>query len=337
MSGAELARAYHDALVGPLLRRDLPAVPLVAGRFGAGSDVLGLDDEVSTDHDWGLRLTVLTDAPGVEEHLEARLPERFAGRPVRFATTWDPASATASRCCRWRSSSPAGSGSGPRGRWSVADWLALTGQSVLELLAGPVFADDEGRWARLRDRLAWYPDDLWRYLLACGWRQLEQELPLVARTGARGDDLGSRVVAARLADVVVRTGLLLDRAWAPYPKWTGTLFARSPSGRLARGPGRLPGRRRTAGEREAALCAALEELRERQREVGLPVAAAATVPFHDRESRGVPPSASALLLATVADPLVRALPVGRRGRWSSGSAPSTSWSTPVCAGPSRTP
>ena len=313
MSGAELARSFHDEVVAPLLRRGFPAASWVAGRFGGGSDVLGLDDEVSTDHDWGLRLTVLTEgateAVDVERFLEGGLPAEFRGRPVRFPTTWDARARHRVEVTPLAEFVADRLGVGPEEPWSVTDWLAFTGQAVLEVVAGPVFADDGGRWAVVRDRLRWYPDDVWRHLVACAWKQLEQELPFVGRTGSRGDDLGSRVVAARLVDVAVRLGLLLDRVWVPYSKWTGTVFARSVSGRV--GPELTACL--TAAEwrsREAALCAALEGLRERQREVGLPVADVATERFHDREFRGVPERASDVVLQTVEDPRVRALPLG---------------------------
>lgn len=316
MSGAELARAFHDEVVEPLLRRGFPSAPLVTGRFGTGSDVLGLDDRVSTDHDWGLRLSVLTEVAGVAEFLEDRLPAEFAGRPVRFATTGDPRVRHRVEVAPLRDVVTRRLGVGAEEPWSVLDWLTFTGQSVLELVAGPVFADDEGRWARLRGRLDWYPDDVWRYALACCWKQLEQELPFVGRTGSRGDDLGSRVIAARLVEVSVRLGLLLDREWAPYAKWLGTVFARSPSGRVAPALAAClaaPDWR----ARESALCEALAGLRERQREVGLPVAPVASEPFHAREFRGVPEAATAVLLASVEDPRVRDLPVGAGpvGQW----------------------
>ncbi|WP_328292622.1 DUF4037 domain-containing protein [Kineococcus sp. NBC_00420] len=313
MSGAELARSFHDEVVAPLLRREFPAASWVTGRFGGGSDVLRLDDEVSTDHDWGLRLTVLTaaatDAADVARFLEEDLPEEFHGAPVRFPTTWDAAARHRVEVAPLAEFVAGRLGVGPEDPWSVTDWLAFTGQAVLEVVAGPVFADDEGRWAALRDRLRWYPDDVWRHLVACSWKQLEQELPFVGRAGSRGDDLGSRVVAARLVDVAVRLGLLLDRVWVPYPKWIGTVFARSVSGRT----GSQLTACLTAPEwrsREAALCRALEGLRERQREVGLPVADVATGRFHDREFQGVPERASEVVLETVEDPRVRALPVG---------------------------
>jgi len=91
-SGLELAAAYYVDVVGPLLQKRWPGLSHAAARLGGGSEVLGLDDELSRDHDWGLRLTVLVDADRVgpaHGYLEQVLPEQFAGRPVRFAVTRD--------------------------------------------------------------------------------------------------------------------------------------------------------------------------------------------------------------------------------------------------------
>ncbi|MEZ0491063.1 DUF4037 domain-containing protein [Kineococcus sp. TBRC 1896] len=222
----------------------------------------------------------------VDAVLERDLPATHAGRPVRFATTWDPADRHRVEVATVDGFVRARLGIGAQEEPTTADWLSFTGQAVLELLAGPVFADDEGRWERLRRRLTWYPDDVWRHLVAGAWQQLEQELPLVGRTGSRGDDLGSRLIAARLAETAVRLGLLLDRVWAPYAKWVGTVFASSPSGRVAPHLARAL----AAGdwrEREAGLCAALEGLLARQAEVGVPAPGPATAPFHDRPFAGV--------------------------------------------------
>ncbi|WP_432547632.1 hypothetical protein [Kineococcus sp. SYSU DK004] len=99
--GADLARRFWHEAVEPLLDRQLPGLRCAAGRLGTGSDVLGLDDATSRDHDWGLRLTVLVP-PGregsVREVLEEGLPERFAGHPVRFPSPAIRTLGTASRC-----------------------------------------------------------------------------------------------------------------------------------------------------------------------------------------------------------------------------------------------
>ena len=84
--GVELARAFYDEVVAPLLG----AVPHAAALLGSGSEVLGFDTERSTDHGWGPRLQVFVareDLDGVARLVEGRLPDEFRGWPARFG--WD--------------------------------------------------------------------------------------------------------------------------------------------------------------------------------------------------------------------------------------------------------
>jgi hypothetical protein len=95
LPGGELARAFHADVVGPLLTREMPGLRYAAGRLGSGSDVLGFDDAMSRDHDWGCRLTLLVDEaeraaiPQVNVLLERELPRSYHGFPMRFPVTWD--------------------------------------------------------------------------------------------------------------------------------------------------------------------------------------------------------------------------------------------------------
>ncbi|WP_432547631.1 DUF4037 domain-containing protein [Kineococcus sp. SYSU DK004] len=204
-------------------------------------------------------------------------------------------------------------GTAPDGPLGPLDWLSLTGQAVLEVTAGPVFRDDDGALTRLREHLSWYPDDVHRYALACDWQRLDQELPLLGRTADVGDDLGSRLLTARLARVAVHLGFLLHRRWPPYAEWTGTLFARLPVAATVRPALEDAVRADTRQGRQAALGAALDALLDLQRAAGLPAPrapAAATRPFHDRPHRCVHPEVVPLLLDAVRDPAVRRLPAG---------------------------
>lgn len=94
------------------------------------------------------------------------------------------------------------------------------------MTAGEVFHDDAGELTDVREWLTWYPDDVWRYLLRCAWRRIGQEEAFVGRAAEVGDELGSRIVAARLARDLMRLGFLLERRYAPYAKWLGSAFAR---------------------------------------------------------------------------------------------------------------
>ena len=158
----------------------------------------------------------------------------------------------------------------PTGGLSVLDWLTVTGQSVLEVTAGPVFTDRTRALARVRSLLAWYPPDVERYVLAAGWQRICQLMPMAGRTAEAGDELGSRLVSAGLAEDVVWLAFALSRRWAPYAKWRGTVFRSLPVagvlGPLLGSAAVAPGWR----EREDALAAACEVLLDLQRERGLP-------------------------------------------------------------------
>ncbi|MEJ7742089.1 MAG: DUF4037 domain-containing protein [Nocardioidaceae bacterium] len=58
---------------------------------------------------------------------------------------------------------------------SVLDWLLTPQQRLLGVVAGEVYADDSGTLGELRHALSWYPDQVWRWLLACQWRRPAQE------------------------------------------------------------------------------------------------------------------------------------------------------------------
>lgn len=229
VSGAALSRVYYDQLVGPAIAARWPRLAYAAGRLGSGSDVLGFDDDVSQDHDWGPRLNLLVPesvAAQVNAHLDAVLPETFGGHPTRFAMTADGQVCHRVQVEAVNTFVASRTGINMSGSLSVADWLSLTGQAVLEVTAGPVFVDTAGELTGARERLAWYPEDLWTYVVATDWARLAQELPFVGRTAERGDDLGSRVIASRLVGVAMHLAHLLERHWSPYAKWAGTSLLR---------------------------------------------------------------------------------------------------------------
>jgi hypothetical protein len=321
VSGAALSRKYYEELVAPAVVARWPDLPHAAGRLGSGSDVLGFDDVVSRDHDWGLRLNLLVPADiaaQVDAHLDRILPDTFGGHAVRFATTWDPKVRHRVQVEDVLTFVSSRTGVRDPSSLSVADWLALTGQAVLEVTAGPVFADTAGGLTAARDHLAWYPDDLWTYVVATDWARIAQELPLVGRAAERGDDLGSRVITARLVGVVMHLAHLLERRWPPYSKWIGTSLVRLPHAAAAAEPLR---RALEAGNwrvREDALAEALRSLHRLQRHNGLPGVEDPVGPFWDRRYRGVREDVVTVLEESITDSEVRALPrgVGSAEQWS---------------------
>ncbi|MEU8223246.1 DUF4037 domain-containing protein [Kribbella sp. NPDC048915] len=297
---ADVAESFHADVVAPLLGD----IGYAAGLLGWGSDVLGYDTARSMDHGWGPRLVVLVDADQVERVRKAvddGLPDEYAGYPVRFG--WDAYAprhhvtvATLGEWLRDHLGFDASQGI------TTADWLVTPQQLILGVVAGRVYADD-GRLAPVRDAFAWYPDQLWRWMLACQWSRIAQEEPFVQRTHEVGDELGSRILTARLVRDVMRLALLQARTYAPYSKWLGTAFARlgHPDGLDVALADAIAAD--TYAERERALVTAYELIARRHNALGItPEVEPTPREFHERPAQvlGAERFAEACL-ATVTD------------------------------------
>lgn len=275
--GLQLAREFYTAAVSPLLAEQFPRLPYAAALLGPGSEVAGLDTQRSPDHDWGPRLQIfLADEDGpravtVADMLASRLPRSFRGYPVAFPVTREPGGTARHRV------EVTGLGAwlvprlgfDPRRAVTLLDWLATPAQRLAEFTGGEVFHDGPGELARARASLAWYPRDVWLYLLACQWQRIGQEESFPGRCAEVGDDLGSVVVTARLARDLMRLCLLLHRRYPPYSKWLGTAVARLPgtSGLTAALAGALSGADWTA--REQHLRSAYESVAALHNQAGL--------------------------------------------------------------------
>jgi hypothetical protein len=315
VSGIELSKRFYEYAVRPLLGGQ----PHAAALLGEGSEVLGFDDVVSTDHDFGPRVQVFLPAGAPVPSFEG-LPATFEGHPTVFGTSdrnggvpCHQVEVTGAEAFFVRRL-----GVDPAAGMSLADWLLTPTQTLGTLTAGAVFHDPDGDLARRREALRWYPGDVWRYALAAGWLRVAQEEAFVGRAGAAGDDLGSRLVAARLVRELVRLAFLIERRWAPYPKWLGSGFARLDLATTA-GPA-LAAATAAADwrDREAALVTAASVLAAATNDLGLaaPVDPAPRT-YYARDIRVLfADRLTVALTRAITDPEVRALLDrlgGRRG------------------------
>jgi hypothetical protein len=243
LPGLTLARDFFSEIVQPLLTEHTPGFPYAAALIGPGSDVLGFDTPVSSDHDWGPRLQLFLPERELPERasllkrvLASELPTEFRG----FATSFAPVDANGHRRPQANARPPLDHlieitsvgrysrrllGFDPLEGMSTQRWLLVPQERLLELTGGEVFLDSVGELTSLRERLDYYPKQVWIYLMAAQWRKIAQREALVARAGVGGDDLGSRLVLAGLVREIVRLAFLLDRRYAPWDQWLARALA----------------------------------------------------------------------------------------------------------------
>ncbi len=326
--GLSLAAITYREAVRPILDRAFPGLVHSAALLGPGSEVLGYDTARSTDHDWGPRVLLFLSAVDADRQsreiidvLGERMPPSVAGWSAHFsppepgqARTLQPANNGPIDHCvevldldAWLEDQL---GVDPRKGMRARDWLAVPSQLLLEATAGAVFHDGLGQLEPIRAALAWYPDDVWRYLLACQWRRIAEEEPFPGRCAESGDDLGSRIVTARLVRDMMRLALLMERRYAPYAKWLGTAFAHLRCASMLQ-PVLADALGATAWpQREDSLCIAYEQLARAHNQLGLARPVEPTVRlFFDRPFRVL--AAGRFADATrqgITDPDVLALP-----------------------------
>lgn len=299
--GLALSRHLYEDHVRSILEAGFPGLDYAAALIGPGSDVLGYDTPQSRDHAWGPRMLLLLSERDyaaytvhIDRALRLQLPQTILGYPIDMAWHAHPDGPP-----------PGGEGvdhkvnihslqsflAGLLGRdlaqpLTPIDWLLLPEQLLLSVTAGAVFYDGPGELTAFQERLRYYPHDIWLYLLAAQWRRIAQEEAFAGRCAQVGDELGSRIVASRLARDMVRLAFLQARRYAPYIKWTGTAFGELP---LSQELGPLLANLLAAEDwtgRDAALVAALECVARQHNALGLtePLPAVATR-FHDRPFR----------------------------------------------------
>lgn len=213
-----------------------------AGLIGYGSDVLGYDDEVSQDHMWGPRFYMFLSNNDIEkkveifETLSEFLPYQYKGYSVNF-TEPDP-NDNGVQHAKFISSGKVNPlifiqtfdeflydelGTSDLENLHPLDWLSFSEHRLLSLVSGKMFVDK----LHIADKLIllrYYPNDIRNYLIASNWDIIACEQAFVKRCGETGDEVGSIIICARIAERLMRLCFLYKKVYAPYSKWFGTAF-----------------------------------------------------------------------------------------------------------------
>jgi hypothetical protein len=228
MKGLEIARDFFFSWGLPFLTAQFPNVAdkVAAGRI-LGSDVLGGDDEISRDHDWG---------PQFDLFLSAEAYAAFGEQLSRSMNTAAPNP--------WRGYRLAGAGDKSvrvesipewfrrylkleRLPLAAADWPPSSAESILYFLRhGEIWTDASGEFSRWRSALHEYPEEVLRSRLAEECFRIWQhgEYNFVQRMARRRDPIAIAVCLGEFVTGVMRIVLLMSRDFTPYWKWLAFEF-----------------------------------------------------------------------------------------------------------------
>ena len=199
--GLKLSKLFYEREIKPILDHAFPRLPHSAALIGWGSEVLGFDTRVSRDHHWGPRVLLFLsekDFPRlkdkISEVLSAELPYEFMGYSTNYSKpepngVRHPVKITSGPVDHMinvytvRSFFKARLGFDLKRRITVADWLTFPQQRLLELTSGEVYYDGLGQLSKARERLRYYPQDIWLYMMAAQWTRISQEEAFVGRAG----------------------------------------------------------------------------------------------------------------------------------------------------------
>jgi len=242
MKGLALCEDFFNEIAEPILYKHFPELVYSAGLIGYGSDVLGYDDKTSIDHMWGPRFYLFLNKEDlrlkdkIEEVFSSELPFTYKEYSINF--TEPDTNGNGVRLPKFITDGKVSSlifiynlddfiegylGKSDLNNLDYLDWLTFSEHRLLALTSGKIFKDMLG----IKDRLSilsYYPEEVKLYMMASNWAIISQEQAFVKRCGDCGDDIGSRIVTARIVDRLMRLCFLYKNKYAPYSKWFGTAF-----------------------------------------------------------------------------------------------------------------
>ncbi len=226
MNGLELSRAYFERFGRPMLEEQFPELlPFLAvGLFGQGSECFGWDDALSRDHDFEPGFCLFLPEEEIVDRRQAFLLERaYAKLPKEFEglrrSLMQPAGGARHGVLRTAEFFTKTIGS-PNGALSLEQWLTLPEQALAEATNGAIFLDNWGEVSRIREQLAYFPEDV-----RC--KRLAGRLLLMAQAGrynvprclGHGESGAAQLAAIEFAGSAMAAAFLLARRYRPYYKW----------------------------------------------------------------------------------------------------------------------
>lgn len=227
MKGLELSKKFFEECGRPILEEQFShLLPYLAvGLVGSGSECCGYDDDLSRDHDFEPAFCIFLPGENIVdrksafalEKAYAKLPKEFLG--VR-RNHMSAVGGNRHGVIRMGDFFEAKTGSSD-GNLSLRQWFSLPEHALLEAVNGEVFFDNYGEFTRIRERLAYYPEDV-------RLKKLAGHLLLMGQAGQynygrcirRGETAAAQLAVYEFVKSAMNAIYLLEKRYMPYYKWS---------------------------------------------------------------------------------------------------------------------
>ena len=227
MKGLELSKKYYLEYGAPMIKEKFPDLEalIAIGLVGSGSECLGYDDDISTDHDFEPGFCMfIPDEDIIDSKTEFLLERAYSKLPREFMgysrSSTAPVGERRHGVIRLSDFFTRKVGS-PDGKLSTFEWFSVPEHSLAEAVDGEVFRDDLGLFTSIRERLSNMPNDV-------RLKKLAGHLLLMAQAGqynysrcvSRGETGAAQLAIIEFVKSTMQVIFLLNNKYMPYYKWS---------------------------------------------------------------------------------------------------------------------
>ncbi len=233
-SNLERSKEFYEEYGKAMIKENFPDYEdrIAVGMVGEGSDCYGFDDEISTDHDYGVGFCIWLTEEDYNK-IGSKLQDKYNAliNEILKADLNDDIDTNSNKdallklrrgvfsinmfynqqlgiSCDYESG-------------SLPDYEQISEFQLANATNGMIFKDSLGVFSRVRESLLeYYPDEIWRKKLAQALHDFSQYAQSnYPRMMARNDIITARLCIHKAVEVAMDLAYLLEKRYAPYYKW----------------------------------------------------------------------------------------------------------------------
>ena len=230
--GIAIAETFFKEFGLPTLQQHYPELvnQVSAGLLGEGSEMLGFDDILSHDHDWGPRFVLFlneSDYKKLGQEVTAKFnklrPDSFQG--INLSKTKPISVQTIDGFYEELTKFP----HPPK---SIKEWFTIRENDLCYAQTGKIFYDPTGNLIKRHQSFqkAYYPHEIRLGWIAAQlfWIWHYGEYNVCDRMAKRNERVGSLIGIGRVVQATMRLTFLLNHRFSPYWKWLHSAFVQLP-------------------------------------------------------------------------------------------------------------